>query len=261
MIETGVTTRKLVGFAAISFVATLSVIYAVLLDNPAAPLVKSPDRRKRTAGKLLPLKFKTLKLDFGDVSAGLPLEGVFEFTNQTDKVIKDIFVHPNCGCTNTLLSKKDIGPGETGRIKSVLRTDGYSGLMDKNIEVTAGNVDGITVLKLLAYVVPNEEVRPFPPAVLFDRVPEGKSAETKVTLVVKGAAELFMTRLHTSSPYIKADVSRLSTFQRIILDLKLKPGLKPGMHEAAVVVYYTSRSYPYVEVPVRIVIVPAEDEG
>ncbi len=87
------------------------------------------------------LTFKEEKFNFGDVQQGPQVNGEFEFTNTGQSVLKIVRIQPACGCTGVIADeKKEFLPGESGKIKFTLNTEGRSGINEKTISVESNDI-------------------------------------------------------------------------------------------------------------------------
>ncbi len=60
--------------------------------------------------------------DFNRVPEGETIHHVFKFANKGDSMLHIVEVQSSCGCLSTLLTSKNIGPGESGQIDVRIET-------------------------------------------------------------------------------------------------------------------------------------------
>jgi len=166
---------------------SISVLFVLLLALPI--LAKST------------IKFKSTRVDFGEVESGKSVDISFEFENTgTDMlVIKNVI--PSCGCTTAALTKKEFQPGEKGTIASKFNTGGYNGKVIKTITVTSNDpqtpeirltISGTVVLKDFAQA----EIRP--EQIAFGGVSVGKTYVRKFNLSNSGNLDLRILEISCS---------------------------------------------------------------
>jgi len=85
------------------------------------------------------IKFKSVTVDFGEVTSGKVVDILFEFENAGNDTLHIKNIIPSCGCTTADLAKKEFQPGEKGTIASKFNTSGYNGKVVKTITVTSND--------------------------------------------------------------------------------------------------------------------------
>lgn len=73
--------------------------------------------------------------DFGIKSQGKNLTHIYKIKNIGDSKLTIHKVKPTCGCTATILDKKELEPGEVASIKTTFKTGQYSGNINKKVHV------------------------------------------------------------------------------------------------------------------------------
>lgn len=257
----GVTFGKVVVF----LICSAGLFFLLTAGNRGSNPSDTPDPRYLDRGRLdrfdepLPLKFDKTVLAFGEVQGGQMLDFDFVFTNPTGKPIEGLRAQPSCGCTIANIDPRDVAPGQRGRIGGVLHTQGFSGFIEKTIDVTSANTDGLTRLSVKAVVIPTIKITPKPEAVTFDEVPEGQGAEATVTLVNDGTTIPAVKDIRASDPdHITVEDAAPFYTRNRPLQIRLKPGLKPGVHESVITVYYEDRVLPFVSIPVKTIVTAAK---
>lgn len=109
------------------------------------------------ADKQLPvMTFDRSENDFGNIVQGTPQETTFTFTNTGNAPLIITDAKSSCGCTVPSYPKNTpIAPGETGQL--VVNFNG-SGLnqVTKTITVTANTEKGSEILRIKAFITPND---------------------------------------------------------------------------------------------------------
>ncbi len=102
------------------------------------------------------MTFTLEKIQLGDVPQGPSVSGEFEFTNTGKSVLIIKKIQPACGCTGVVVDeKKEFQPGETGKIKFTLNTEGRSGINEKTITIESNDMAKPTkVVSFVANIIP-----------------------------------------------------------------------------------------------------------
>lgn len=97
--------------------------------------------------------FDTIEYDFGTITQGSKVTGVFKLTN---KGIRDLVVlnaKGSCGCTVPEWPKEAIKPGETSEIKFTFNSSGRMGKQTKTITLKTNTKTGTELLKIKGVIV------------------------------------------------------------------------------------------------------------
>ena len=98
------------------------------------------------------MEFDQKEYDFGTITEGDKVQGVFKVTNsgKVDLIITN--VKPSCGCTTPDWTKEAIAPGATGEIKFEFNSANRVGKQNKSITVKS-NAEKVTqVIRLKGMV-------------------------------------------------------------------------------------------------------------
>ena len=97
-------------------------------------------------------KFEEEIHNFGDIKVGDEVQHDFKFTNvgKKDLIISD--ARASCGCTIPEKPEKPIAPGASEIIKVKFNSTGKSGLVNKDITITANTVPTTTIIKIRANI-------------------------------------------------------------------------------------------------------------
>ncbi len=100
------------------------------------------------------IKFDKLVHDFGSIQQDTVVKAAFTFKNTGGSVLVIDRVKTSCGCTNTMLSKKELKPGEQGTLEIAFDSAGYSGKVTRTITVFTNDPENKEVkLKIIATVI------------------------------------------------------------------------------------------------------------
>jgi hypothetical protein len=85
----------------------------------------------------------------------------FKVTNKGEKVVRIARVKSNCGCTNTILNKKILPPGESAEIVAIFSKGKRQGLSRNRLQVyLEKQVDALVTLKMNVQIPALIEARP-----------------------------------------------------------------------------------------------------
>lgn len=100
------------------------------------------------------IKFDRLEYDFGSIQQASVVIAKFTFKNTGNSTLVIERIKTGCGCTSTLLSKKELNPGEQGSIEIAFDSEGYSGQVTRTVSVFTNDPANKEVkLKIKAYVI------------------------------------------------------------------------------------------------------------
>jgi tetratricopeptide (TPR) repeat protein len=100
------------------------------------------------------LSAKSQIQDAGKVKMGELIEREFILTNTSDTSLEFDYTNVPCDCTTAELEKTKLEPGESTKLKMVIKTDGYSGPFVKSVSVKVKNVVGEYRLIISAEIIP-----------------------------------------------------------------------------------------------------------
>lgn len=143
-------------------------------DPYADQRVSVPTAENRKA-KIVGFEGSELIKDFGEVLAGDKGQHVFSLISDGEEPLVIAKIKPSCGCTlaRTTLVNADgttkvytigdeIPVGTRFEIETQLKTDGRSGPLNTNVQITGNTPEPVTNLRLKAKVKPILEVKPKP---------------------------------------------------------------------------------------------------
>lgn len=99
------------------------------------------------------MKFEFDSHDFGKVKAGEKVTFDFKFVNTGKSPLIITEAHASCGCTVPEWPKEPIQPGQGGKIKVTFDSSNKSGLMDKQVTVTANTNPAQNIVHLVGEVL------------------------------------------------------------------------------------------------------------
>ncbi len=112
----------------------------------------SASTEKTSIGSAPVLKFDKEIYDFGKIKAGDKVSYSYSFVNtgKSPLIITDAVA--SCGCTIPSKPNKPINPGQKDAIKVIFNSEGKSGLIDKQITITANTIPAQTLIHLIGEV-------------------------------------------------------------------------------------------------------------
>ncbi|RYE36267.1 MAG: DUF1573 domain-containing protein [Sphingobacteriaceae bacterium] len=108
---------------------------------------------KTTAGNNPVMKFDKEIYDFGKIKAGDKVSYDYAFVNTGKSPLIITNAVASCGCTIPSWPNTPVNPGEKKAIKVIFDSAGKSGLIDKQITITANTVPAQTLVHLVGEVV------------------------------------------------------------------------------------------------------------
>ena len=111
-----------------------------------------------------------------------PLKAVVEVKNVGTETLSISEVKAGCGCTGTVLDKKELGPGDVGKIDVTLNVTGINGPLTKNISIMSNDPATPTkVLYLKAEVARAITMSPTQ-YLVYNNLTVGQRSEAKITI-------------------------------------------------------------------------------
>jgi hypothetical protein len=137
-------------------VAALTGRAAAEAGAPAAP----EPATGAAAGSAPSIVFDELEHDFGILKQQQSVKYIFKFRNEGGELLVIENVKASCGCTGTLLSSKEIQPGEEGEIEVTFKSAMSSGKKKKSITITSNDPAQPVKLYIMANIVVPLEIKP-----------------------------------------------------------------------------------------------------
>ena len=77
--------------------------------------------------------------DFGEVKQGKLARHIFEFKNDSNSIERVESVFSSCPCTAAKVDKKELRPGETGKLEIIFNSHGYSGEVSQYVYINSNS--------------------------------------------------------------------------------------------------------------------------
>ncbi len=107
---------------------------------------------KTAVGNSPVLKFDKEIYDFGKIKAGDKVSYSYSFVNTGKSPLIITNAVASCGCTIPSWPKKPINPGAKEAIKVIFDSAGKSGLIDKQVTITANTTPAQTIVHLIGEI-------------------------------------------------------------------------------------------------------------
>jgi hypothetical protein len=207
--------------------------------------------------------FDNLVRDFGKVMEGDTLTHVFKFENKGTALLDILSVEASCGCTGTLLSSKQVKPGQAGQIEVSVKTEGFGGMENlvKTVNVTTNDPrQKQMILSIKASVEP--EFALSARTLYLGEVPVGKEASKEITITIAPGRDLKVIGADSSDPSVSVRLEPVagSNGKKIRLIAKQNADVKEGYHFGTVTVRTSSKQTPEVKISVRGIVTTAQNK-
>jgi hypothetical protein len=158
-----------------------------------------------------------------------------------------------------LLSAKKIAAGKSGQIEARIKTEGFSGPIEKRITFTTNDPRNASVtLSIKASVEP--EIGVSESSIFFENIPAGKEVSKEIILAIPAAKPIKILSAVSKDPNVavRFDPVPGSDGNTMKLTATRIANVKPGYHFGQIVVKTTSRLTPEIIIYERGVVAPAE---
>lgn len=191
------------------------------------------------------------KIEMGDVYQGQKAERVVYIRNIGTDTLKINEVKAQCGCTATLMTEKNLAPGDSGKLNISFNTTGQNGKVGKEVYVTSNDPQTPKVsIGFTANVLQALDVAPR--YVTFDNV-KVDSTYTKVVTITNPSMKesVKILSVDTKMDDVKATLmkNQLMPGESTQLQLVLHPN-KPGSQNGVLELVTDHKVQPKFEVKV-----------
>jgi hypothetical protein len=194
---------------------------------------------------------KTPAFHFGTIAEGDKVEHIFTFTNQGDTPLLIDRVRSTCGCTGTLLSRKEIPPGKSGEVKITFNSSGMRGAVVKWIYIYS-NDPANPKSKLQINGIVNPEIAIIPDKLRVTGMIPGEEREVQITLTNNSDHTIFLSNLTTAPATMTAKLSGSKLESGTSVQIQVKITIPPNkQHQNGYVTISTSSPRtPKLRIPV-----------
>lgn len=211
-------------------------------------LVVSP--KKVIVGDQPQVHFEELVHNFGTAPQQKIVAHQFGFKNVGKASLVISEVRSSCICTATLLSKKELFPGEAGVIEIKFNTELRRGPRTESVQVLSNDpykpVVYLTLTGIIAgtlVVVPNY--------IYFGDVSSKESLIRKLEIFDPVPGKLKVKKVKTASPYLTAKILSKESKEKTRVLVTLHPGMPLGPIEERVIISTSDAKNPQLEVLVK----------
>lgn len=156
-----------------------------------------------------------------------------------------------------MLSAKKIAAGKSGQIEARIKTEYFSGPVEKRITFTTNDPRNAKItLSIKAMVEP--EIGASESSIIFENIPAGKEVSKEIILTIPAAKPIKILSAASLDPNVAVRLDPVpgSNGKKLKLTATRKANVKPGYHFGQIVVKTTSRLPPEVVIYERGVFAP-----
>jgi len=172
-----------------------------------------------TAGAQPKIGYAEKKFDLGTIYRGEVIEHTLTLKNTGSELLLLGSIDASCGCTGTIVSNKEIRPGETGTLSITFNSRNFSGTVHKSVTVNSNAVnEPRVVIEFTAYVI--DEILVTPAHFWFKDAEISRKIRLSVTVKNNGKEPLRLTGWH----------SQLTGLVLVIPSSPIEPGKTAELH-------------------------------
>ncbi|RJP65933.1 MAG: DUF1573 domain-containing protein [Candidatus Abyssobacteria bacterium SURF_17] len=215
------------------------------------PAFSQSENTQQQTGKSPQIVFAETEHDFGTMGQQETAKHTFTFKNAGDATLIINDVKATCGCTGTLLSKKELAPGEEGNIEVTFSSGASGGEKKKSIFVHSNDPKmPSTELHISAKVVVPLEVRP---RTLYWVAEKNMASMRTIQIFYQPDLKLKIENLHTTAPAFTASARPKADaeFPGYDIDIKYDGSLPVGNFIERLIVETNQPNHKRLEVALR----------
>jgi hypothetical protein len=198
--------------------------------------------------------FDDVAHDFGAVPKGATQTFSFALTNKTGEAVHIASVRVGCSCVTASATKTDLKAGESTAVVVRVDTRRLTGPFQKPIFVQFDR-PGFEEVRLSIQANIRNDLGVDPESLAFGQVKQGKSSETRVTVLISGLGDYKIREAKCDSSFVQATVRRLPgeadgvSYQ---ITARLRPGLPVGHWYSTVSLTTDHSALPRFQIPVTV---------
>jgi hypothetical protein len=220
-------------------------------DQPRVPITLQADVRElhgnegsSSVADAPDIEFDQRAFDFGPIPRSKMVEHRFPFRNIGNRTLKILGIDTMCMCVTAFTTKVEIPPGESAEIVARLEPYKYEGTTPwKTLGITTNDPnEQIAGVSVAAKII--DEAVLEPDTILLPHIQAGQKATAQTKLLQRGADELLIRKIESSSPNIQVNSSPLEEDDiGYLLDVTVSPEMPVGKFEEIVTVFTNYSDY------------------
>ena len=197
------------------------------------------------------LPFEDRVYEFGIAGPEQTITPVFTFSNVGPRPASISGITASCGSSAVLLSKPNIPPGGTAKIKTTLQTHRYEGRQESTFIIHSNDPEEPQI-KLIMQGMIKRNVAVVPQGLNFGDVKEGEVATGRVRVLQLSAQPLVVERIEADQRYLMVAASsfRDENSRGLNIDITLKPQVPAGPFTDVITLHTNIKKQPRIDVPV-----------
>lgn len=197
------------------------------------------------------LTFEERVFDFGIAGPGQSVTHVFTFSNVGSLPVSISGVTASCGSTAALLSRPNIPPGSTGKIKATIETQRYEGRQRATFIIHSNDPDEPQIELTIQGMI-KRNVAVVPQGLNFGDVRKGGLATRRVRVLQLSEEPLAIKRIEADQMYLMVAASRFrdENSRGFNIDITLKRQVPVGLFTDVITLHTNVKKRPRIDVPV-----------
>ena len=197
------------------------------------------------------LTFNELVYDFGIAGPEEKITHTFEFKNTGSSTLEIYRYETSCGCLASIVSKKIIPPGDTGKIKVTFKTRRFIGKQEKAVEIYSNDPER-PKLRLVVRGVIKKDVAVVPSGGNFGKVDKGQAVTKRISLLELSNNKLVIRKIDYNHAMFSIRTARFrrENSRGIDVEITLKPEVPPGQVNEVITVNTNLKKRPRIDIPV-----------
>jgi hypothetical protein len=186
--------------------------------------------------------------NFGKVYKNEDVEHVFVFQNRGTKQLNIEKIKASCGCIVLETTTRNVSPGMTGIIVTILRSGPDTGTITESISVYSNDPDNpVYTLKLSGEII--EDIKINPKQVRFGYVSKGEKAQAEVDIQPRPGFNLEIKDVISSNPVVIIKYKKDERENKYIVEATLKEDTMVGVWTGNIYILTNSERQSRVIVP------------
>lgn len=195
------------------------------------------------------------RYDFGVVTKGDKVEHRFTFRNEGDEPLVIDNVKSSCSCTATLVTNKEIPPGESGSVEAVFDSARFRGRIHKTIFVFSNDPQQPSSQFLLEGEVALA-LQAVPAQLNFGTLHAGEESQQRLVVKNISSKTLRLVNVRSSNAALKVDwqEAELQPGEEVEMTATLKAQISLGTIGGTVLIRTDRADVPEFQIPARAIV-------